>query len=197
MKRFKFRIKLLALIIIICFLAKGLLSRFDKSLSDFALTQGENAVCEILNLCVLQTTQELSTEYGKICDVRYDKTGKITSITLNPDSINKLKSQTVSNVIKTLKDEREVLSVPLGTLLGSRFFSARGPDINIKLIPLGAVSSELNQKFTSAGINQTLHSIYLDLRVSLRLASPFSSANINVFTNVCIAETVIVGEVPF
>ncbi|MBE6648282.1 MAG: sporulation protein YunB [Ruminococcaceae bacterium] len=194
----KWKTFLFSFILILCIIIYAIFSRLDKTLSDFAQTFGENRIFELVNQCILETTQKESAEYNSICKIHYDSAGKITAITVDPERVNKIKGETVSSIIRTLKDNsKEEFSVPLGTLLGSRLFSAKGPKVNIEVIPLGAVASELIQKFTSVGINQTLHSLYLDVRISVKLASPFSESNINVQTNVCIAETVIIGDIPF
>jgi sporulation protein YunB len=173
-------------------------NQLDKTLKDFAETTGTNYICEIINDSVLCAVEKHSAEYDSICKIHYDSAGKITAITVNSQSVNKLKGETIAHVIKAFKDkDKKAFSVPLGTLVGSRIFSAKGPDIDIEIIPLGAINSQLTQKFTSVGINQTLHSLYLNIHVSVKIASPFSYESINVSNEVCIAETVIVGDIPF
>ena len=196
MKHFKLKLLLIASIILLFYTTKALTNHLDSTLIDFAQTYGENAICEILNQCISETVQNLSAEYDSICKIHHASDGKITAITFEAESINKLKAETVSAIIRYIKDKKESFHIPLGTLLGSRIFSSRGPEIQIKIIPLGAVSSSLNQQFKSVGINQTLHSLYLDVRISVKIASPFSSTNIDVYTNVCIAQTVIIGDIP-
>lgn len=194
----KRRIKLIFILAIVLILIFLFFMRCDKSINDFATTSGVNYVNSIINDCVLKSIETNSAEYNNICKIHVDSAGKITAISVNSGSVNKLKSDTVSLIIKTLKNEtKDSFKVPLGTLTGSRFFSAKGPEVELTVIPLGTVASELVQKFTSVGINQTLHSLYLEIRICVKIASPFSSADINVSTNVCIAETVIVGEIPF
>ena len=173
--RIKLKIKLFILIVIISFISYRLSLRLDEALSDFAETSGTNKICEIVNSCILDTTIKESAEYNSICKIHRDSAGKITAISIDPESVNRLRGKTISSIITSLKAETsESFSVPLGTLLGSRFFSAKGPKIKISVIPLGAVASEIKQQFESVGINQTLHSLYLDVRISVRLASLFN-----------------------
>ena len=197
-KKLKFRIKLFLLLFIIYLILYYFSRHTDKVLYDFARTNGANGICELLNACILDVTEKEAAEYNSICKIHYDSAGKITAVSVNAESVNKLKSKTVSAIIHALKDGGgESFNVPLGTLLGSRIFSAKGPAVKIDVIPLGAVSAELVQKFTSVGINQTLHSLYIDVRINVRLASPFSHEDIAVGTSVCVAETVIIGDIPF
>jgi len=197
-KKFKLKLKLFVFITVICLISYKLSVKMDKALSDFAQTTGTNKICEIINSCILETTEKESAEYNSICKIHRDSAGKITAISIDPEKVNRLKGKTVSSIITSLKTEaQEAFFIPLGTLLGSRFFSAEGPEIKIHVIPLGAVASEIKQQFESVGINQTLHSLYLEVRISVKLASPFSTSSIDVSTNVCIAQTVIVGDIPF
>lgn len=198
MKRFKIKFILVVSIITTLLILKQLFITFDEAVSTFAHTVGENRVCEIVNQCILDSVEKQSAEYGSICAIHYDSAGKITAITVNPESVNKLKGETISSIIHALKDGgKEAFFVPLGTLLGSRLFSAKGPNVEIEIIPLGTVSSELVQTFTAAGINQTLHSLYLNVRTSVKISAPFSAEAIDISTTVCIAESVIIGDIPF
>ena len=61
-------------------------------------------------------------------------------------------------------------------------------DANIR-----AVSST---EFESAGINQTRHKIYLSLRTTVRLVIPSGARQVSLGSQVLIAESIIVGEVP-
>ncbi len=198
MKKIKIKIKIFLFLVLIIFVSYKLSQRLDSALLDFAETVGTNKITEIINSSILETTIKESAEYNSICKIHRDSAGKITAISIDPESVNRLKGKTISSIITSLKSEtKESFSIPLGTLLGSRLFSAEGPKIKINVIPLGAIASELKQQFESVGINQTLHSLYLDVRISVRFASPFSTSSISISTNVCIAQTVIIGDIPF
>ncbi|MBQ1238053.1 MAG: sporulation protein YunB, partial [Oscillospiraceae bacterium] len=55
---------------------------------------------------------------------------------------------------------------------------------------------QILQQFQSAGVNQTQHRIYLQLNVEIEAMIPGFSAKTSVQTQVELAQTVIVGEVP-
>ncbi len=198
MNRFKIKLFIISAIILILFICNILLNKIHIALQDFAETSGKNHICEILNRCITETSEKIFANGSSACEIHRDSSDRIIAVTVNAETVNKLKGETISAIIHSLKDNyKESFNIPLGTLLGSRLFSAKGPDIEIQIIPLGTVATELTQKFTSVGINQTLHSLYLDVRISVKIASPFSSTEIDVATNVCIAETIIIGDVPF
>ena len=88
------------------------------------------------------------------------------------------------------------LKIPLGSLLDSELVWARGPYITARALWVGSVSAEYESDFSSAGVNQTIHQIWLDLSVPVTVLLPGESLAISVQTSICIAETVIVGQVP-
>ena len=88
------------------------------------------------------------------------------------------------------------MGVPLGTLTGITLFSGRGADINIKLHQVGAVDAKVISEFTSAGINQTRHSMKVEITAELSAILPGHSTDIKMTDEYLIGETVIVGELP-
>ena len=60
----------------------------------------------------------------------------------------------------------------------------------------GSVDSKIDSEFTSVGINQTLHRIYLNLTCSIGILTPFKTVSKEVSSRVLLTETVIVGNVP-
>ena len=77
-----------------------------------------------------------------------------------------------------------------------KILSGRGPNIPIKISTIGNVETELVSQFSHAGINQTLHRIYLDVNCKVTILTPFDTIEENITNQVLIAEAVIVGEVP-
>lgn len=77
-----------------------------------------------------------------------------------------------------------------------KILSGRGPSIPIKMSTIGNVETELVSQFSHAGINQTLHRIYLNVNCKVTILTPFDTIEENITNQVLIAEAVIVGEVP-
>ena len=74
--------------------------------------------------------------------------------------------------------------------------SGWGPNIKVKIIPVGSVSINFSDEFKQAGINQTRHKIYMEMQTQVRIVVPLGSDIINVATKVPITETIIIGDVP-
>lgn len=71
-----------------------------------------------------------------------------------------------------------------------------GPEIQIKILPVGSVTTNFESKFESAGINQTLHKIYLDVACKVTIVMPYESIEADIVNQVLMTESVIVGEIP-
>ena len=89
-----------------------------------------------------------------------------------------------------------MLSIPLGDILSSRFFTGQGPAILFRTQPLGSVDTSFASEFSEAGINQTRHRIYLRLRADMRMLAAGMRQTAIVETEVLISDAIIVGEVP-
>lgn len=135
--------------------------------------------------------------YTDIVTISKDKNGNITSIQTDVAKLNRIfanVSQGIQNQLSNLEDEK--ISIPLGAMLGEHIFAASGPDINIRIIPIGSVETDFKSEFTSAGINQTRHRIYILFKTEVGVAIPFIQKKTVITTSLPVAETVIVGEVP-
>lgn len=88
------------------------------------------------------------------------------------------------------------VSVPLGTISGIPLFAGRGPRVRMRFTPAGAVKSSFYSEFRSAGINQTLHRVNLQLTANVRVILPGTSHTVSVEVGAPIAESIIVGDVP-
>lgn len=60
----------------------------------------------------------------------------------------------------------------------------------------GSAETEFKSEFQSGGMNQTIHNLSLSITTDITVLIPPASENTSVSTDVVIAETVIVGEVP-
>ncbi len=136
-------------------------------------------------------------DYSDIVTISKDENGKITSIQTEVAKLNRIFANVslgIQEQMYSLEDEK--ISIPLGAIFGNSIFAARGPGINIKIIPAGSVEMDFKSEFTSAGINQTRHRIYLLVNTEVGLVVPFVEKKTVIATSLPVAETVIVGDVP-
>jgi len=135
--------------------------------------------------------------YSALIDILQDAEGRVAMLQANTMRMNEIGTQTALRAQEKL-DELTYANVriPLGAATGSKMLAGRGPSITVTLVPIGAVSTEFKSEFTSAGINQTRHRIYIVLKATVRVVIPTASTAAEVSTQVQIAESIIVGQVP-
>lgn len=74
--------------------------------------------------------------------------------------------------------------------------SGKGPGVPIRISTIGNVETDLRSEFTSQGINQTLHRVYLQIVCEVNILTPYNTINERITNQVLIAENVVVGRIP-
>lgn len=135
--------------------------------------------------------------YEQLAVITRGTNGEVTSVQANMPKINALGVSTTAKIIEELQSlSLQKIEIPLGTLLDSQFLAGRGPKVSFYVYPTGAVEANIENRFTSAGINQTLHRILLKLNIGIIGVLPWYTNKTSITTEVCLAETVIIGAVP-
>ncbi|MDO9535511.1 MAG: sporulation protein YunB [Bacillota bacterium] len=135
--------------------------------------------------------------YQDLISIEQDEQGKIIMAQINTMEVNRLMAQTTMATQNALKNiGKEPIKIPIGEVLNSYLLAAYGPEIPIKIVPVGRVNTYLIDSFESAGINQVRHKIYLDVFTEIRIVIPFIATYIEVHTTVPLADTIYPGEVP-
>ena len=135
--------------------------------------------------------------YDNLVMIARNDEGKVIYISTNALQINLL----ARKLVRAAQDNLETLggkgiNIPLGTFTGMPIFVGRGPNVNIKLLPIGSISCKFSSEFVNAGINQTNHRIYLTVTSNVSVILPTGNQTIKTTTQVMIAESIIVGEIP-
>ena len=160
----------------------------EAKIEYIAVLAMNNAVSKILGSDI---------KYTDLTNILTDKDGKIAMIQYNTILINTLARETstlAQDEIRSLGAEG--IDIPLGSTTKCKILSGWGPNIKVKIIPVGSVSINFSDEFKQAGINQTRHKIYMEMQTQVRIVVPLGSDIINVATKVPITETIIIGDVP-
>ena len=135
--------------------------------------------------------------YEDLVTITRDEAGNIVGIGANALKINKIARDTASISQSNLKNlSLNGIPVPLGALTGIEAFAGLGPSIHFRIIPVSSVSCDFSSAFESVGINQTKHSIYLNVVADISIVMPSRTENFAVVTEILIGESVIVGKIP-
>ncbi|MDD2190346.1 MAG: sporulation protein YunB [Eubacteriales bacterium] len=136
-------------------------------------------------------------ELNELLTIKTDQEGNITFVESNTVAMNSLAAKLTQAVQQQYKwKEPVMLSVPVGSMIGSQVLSQFGPYIDLKVLPIGMSRVNYKTEFESMGINQTKYKVYLEMDSQARVLAPFSINNINVSNTILVAEAIIIGEVP-
>lgn len=140
--------------------------------------------------------QERGVDYSDFVTITRNEAGEITALSADMARLNLLRAELSAHLLERLEDSQLELTVPVGSLLPIEPTWARGPELHLRALALGTASAEFESEFTSAGINQTRHRLWLELSVPVTVLLPGGGEEFTVDSRLCVAETVIVGQVP-
>jgi len=149
----------------------------------------------LINSIVANKIKEIGTE--NIIEYKYDMSGNIIAVNANVVTMNTLNATIAEEIIEKLSNLTDIyVEIPLGSFFSSNLFPALGPDIPIKIIPLSTVYTDYSTEFTSTGINQTQHKIFIKVTCELEVLSSLATNTQKINIEIPIAETIIIGGVP-
>jgi len=190
-----FRIVCIFLAILISVLLTD--AKLRPAVYDLAAVEAKAVAVKTIHTAVERVLAKSSVSYADIVSISRNNSGSITGITTDIVKLNLFKSQITNAVDDAFISEGITkVSVPLGSASGITFLSGCGPYIDVKISMLSSTQSDFENKFESAGINQTQHSVVLDLATQVILTMSGRRITTDVKTSFCVAQTVIVGTVP-
>ncbi len=172
-----------------------LVRNMDPLVRDMAVAGAKNAAAAAMQKAV--AARMTGGQWSDLVQLVKDGEGQITAAVTDVGRVNELQAALAGDVIAALTAPNTAdLGVPLGNLLPSPFFSGLGPKVPIRILSVSEVEVKLMSRFTSAGINQTLHRLLLTLSARVRVLIPTGTVTAIVYADVTAAETLIVGRVP-
>lgn len=156
--------------------------------SDIVTVQINNAISEIMR----------EGDYGGDYFVSFEKNaaGEVTAISSNMGRINALSAKVLDRVVGVTENHTITVEIPVGNLTGVSLLMGRGPNVPVQIIVLTSSRVEFNNSIVTAGINQTKHQINLEVIVDIDILIPWGSESAQVVTEILIADTIVVGQVP-
>ncbi len=151
---------------------------------------------EAVNSAVLLSL-ESDVKYSDLITVEKNSSGDIVLMTTNSLKVNSINREVASATSSLLKHNlSNGIPIPLLAFTGVSFLSGYGSDVNLKIINNVSVLCDFSSKFTSVGINQTLHSIYLNVDSMVNIKVLFNNYQEKCTSQILISETILVGKVP-
>jgi len=185
---------LIVISIILFFLFR---SKYTDAVQDLAQTQVMNSTSDLINDSIDRQIELGNIQYNRIVFFEKDLNGRITALKTNMSEVNRLKTDILNRINdEILAMDASMLGVPLGSLFFPEFFSGRGPSIPLEILSIRNSDASFSSDFSAAGINQTLHQLNLQVSVDVAVLVLGETKSFTVTSQVVVAETVIVGQVP-
>ncbi len=193
--------RILCLTAVLALLAVAVLlvlrTKYRKVLTELAQTQVKNVTSDLINDAVDREIAEGTIQYDRLVYFEKDLEGRITALKTNMGEINRLKTETLALINQEILDmDSSALGVPIGSLVLPEVFAGRGFSIPIEILTIRNSDASFSSSFSQAGINQTLQQMKMDVFVDVTVLILGSTESFTVSSQVVVAETVIVGQVP-
>ncbi len=190
----------MVLLVLSLLLTAGLVFLIERNLTKVVLNLAQAQARALAVRTLNESAAELlstGVTYETLMNVTTDSGGRVRLIQANAPEMNRLAtavSLSAQEKLHTTRDSK--VYVPLGSALGLTLFAGAGPKIQVSILPVGSVHAEFHTDFTTAGINQTRHRISLTLTAQVQLVIPTGAKTVSASTQVAMAESIIIGEVP-
>ena len=171
--------------------------RYADAITGLAETQIRNTTSDLINDAIDRQIDNENIQYDRMIYFEKDLDGRITALKTNMSEVNRLKTD-ILNLIndEILALDTSDLGIPIGSLIMPEILSGRGPSIPVQILAIRNSDASFTSLFTEAGINQTLQQMNLTVCVDVSVLVLGKTNNFTVSSQVVVAETIIVGQVP-
>ena len=171
--------------------------RYAEKIRTLAETQVINSTSDLINDAIDRQIETGNIQYDRIVYFEKDLNGRITALKTNMSEVNRLKTD-ILNLIndEILALDTTDLGIPLGSLFLPELLSGKGPGIPVHILSIRNSDASFSSAFSEAGINQTLQQLTMHISVDVAVLVLGKTDNFTVTSQVVVAETIIVGQVP-
>lgn len=136
-------------------------------------------------------------DYSSFVIISRDTDGSINSVFVNSVNLAKVKADIVDEINDSLSQNSTLkISVPLGDVLSPRYLSGRGFGIDVTTVMYSSVAAQTSSSVSTAGINQTLHTISVDIEIQASIRCRGEAEELSIKSTQIIAQALNVGAVP-
>lgn len=193
----KWLLRLAAVALILFVLFFGFRSKYRKVIQDLARTSVVNTTSDLTNDAIARQIDIGDITYDRIVFFEKDLDGRITALKTNMGEVNRLRTEILDLINeKIMALDHSDIGIPLGSLFLPELLSGKGPAIPVHILSIRNSDANFISDFTQAGINQTLHRLNMEVSVDVAVLVLGETSSFTVTSQVVVAETVIVGQVP-
>ena len=188
---------MLFLLLVLCSAFLMLRGKYQDVIRELARTQVMNSTSDLTNDAIARQMAEGRIQYDRMVYFEKDLDGRITALKTNMSEVNRLKTD-ILNIIndEILALDTSDIGIPLGSLILPELLSGKGPVIPVRILSIRNSDAVFASDFSQAGINQTLHQLTMEVSVDVAVLVLAKTESFTVTSEVVVAETVIVGQVP-
>lgn len=170
--------------------------RLRPAIISIAEIQAHARAVEAVNRAIMETITD-DYLYQDLISIKQDDHGKIVMAQVNTMEINRFMAKITLTIQDTLTNiMQKPFKIPLGKVFNNYLLATYGPGIPVRLMPIGKVSTHLQDSFEEAGINQVRHKIYLEVSTEVRIVVPLITSEKKVHTTVPLTDAIYPGKVP-
>lgn len=190
-------IVLTAVVLIVTVLLSVCFYKMHPVIITNAVSVAETIMLNSANEAVVSILEAEDFTYDDIVNLTYNSDGYVTSLEIDIYEVNFLKSK-ISNEVASIVSGRGNydFGIPIGTFFNNDFTNGLGPKIKFNMQITTTAFVDFSQEFESAGINQVLHIIKVDMKIKGSLVIAGYTKGIETSTSAIAAQTVIVGKTP-
>ena len=167
------------------------------AIQEMARMRVDSTCTTTINDAINQQIAVGEIDYDKLVSLDKDLNGNIAALKTNMSEVNRLKTEILDIINdKIVEQTVDELGIPLGNIFLPELLSGRGPLLPVKIISVSSSDAKFMNRFSEAGINQTLHQIVIEVILAATALTPVGTTTVQVSSQVVVAETVIVGTVP-
>jgi sporulation protein YunB len=166
-------------------------------ISHLAKAAASNRIEGVMAAAFAATLAEDEDAFEDLVSISLRADGGVASVTCHVPRLNATRNRLLLAVLSSLSTQESVeVGLPIGNLLGGEAFSGRGPEIPIRILLASGAHAHMESDLREAGINQTLYRVLFSVTVELTILTPSRPIETTLTQTYCVAETLIVGEVP-
>lgn len=157
----------------------------------------KNAASSATTVGIEKSLDTDRVRYADLVKFRRDRNGNIVSVSTDAYYLNKIGNNIGDEVDKQINEMKSyVLKIPVSVLFSEQFINGRGPKMPVIFVMTGITTTDFENEFTAAGVNQTHHRIMLNIKINTYVIHSGNVIVVPYETNVCIAESIVVGITP-
>ena len=163
----------------------------------YAESVAETVMLNSANEAIVKVLENESVSYNEIAKLSTNDEGLVQSLEIDVYKINSLKgkiSNEISRIVASGEDFK--VEIPFGSFFNTPYTSGIGPKVPFNMQLTTTAFVDFKHEFRSAGINQTLHLIHIEIEIKGSFVTAWYTGSINVKTTAIAAQTVIVGATP-